>query len=73
MKSLQNVETGLEDSPMHPPCADMSEAKLTGEWRVFFDGLTSQPLPDRMLELAQALEEAFGRGDLYDQDVRRPS
>jgi len=26
-----------------------------------------------MLELAQALEEAFGRGDLYDQDVRRPS
>jgi hypothetical protein len=31
-----------------------------------FDGLTAGPMPDRLLQLADALEEAFQRGELYE-------
>jgi len=72
MKSLQNVRIEIE-GPTTPPRAGLADAPLTAELRVFFDSLTAQPLPDRMLELAQALEDAFGRGELYAADRRRSS
>jgi len=31
-----------------------------------FDSLTAGPMPDRLIELADALEEAFERGELFE-------
>jgi hypothetical protein len=41
----------------------------------FFDGVTSSPIPDRIQQLAKALEDALERDDLYAQDKlsSRPS
>lgn len=73
MKSLQNVRIEIEGPPGPPPQVGLADAALTAELKTFFDSLTTQPLPDRMLELAQALEDAFGRGELYAADRRRRS
>ncbi len=41
----------------------------------FFDGVTASPIPDRIQQLAKALEDALERGDLRPQDTlgARPS
>jgi hypothetical protein len=35
--------------------------------KTFFDGVTSGPIPDRIQQLAKALEDALERGDLCQQ------
>jgi hypothetical protein len=32
--------------------------------KTFFDGVTASPIPDRIQQLAKALEDALERGDL---------
>jgi hypothetical protein len=41
----------------------------------FFDGVTASPIPDRIQQLAKALEDALDRGDLCHQNKlgSRPS
>jgi hypothetical protein len=34
----------------------------------FFDGVTASPIPDRIQQLAKALEDALDRGDLGHQN-----
>jgi len=43
--------------------------------KTFFDGVTASPLPDRIQQLAKALEDALERGDLCPQNKlgSRPS
>jgi hypothetical protein len=43
--------------------------------KTFFDGVTASPIPDRIQQLAKALEEALERGDLRPKDAlsSRPS
>ena len=69
MKSLENTgsETALTQqwavlSP-HPD-------RLGDELKQMFGDLTAGPLPDRMVQLADALEEAFRRGELFDSSPR---
>jgi hypothetical protein len=42
------------------------QQRLGHELKCMFDTLTAGPLPDRLIQLADALEEAFQRGDLFD-------
>lgn len=37
---------------------------IGGQLKSLFGGLTSGPMPDRLAQLADALEEAFERGEL---------
>ncbi len=41
----------------------------------FFDGVTASPIPDRIQQLAKALEDALDRGDIRHQNKlgSRPS
>jgi len=43
--------------------------------KTFFDGVTASPIPDRIQQLAKALEDALERGDLCSQNTlsARPS
>jgi len=43
--------------------------------KTFFDGVTASPMPDRIQQLAKALEDALDRGDICPQDplASRPS
>jgi hypothetical protein len=36
--------------------------------KTFFDGVTASPIPDRIQQLAKALEDALERGDLCQQN-----
>ncbi|HTK34129.1 MAG TPA: hypothetical protein VL358_02430 [Caulobacteraceae bacterium] len=73
MKSLSNIrpksappqEWVILDAP--------TPAQIGDELKVMFSALTAGPLPDRMVQLADALEEAFRRGELFDRDSGRPS
>ncbi len=38
--------------------------ELGGKLKSFFDGLTSGPMPDRLMQLAAQLEAAVERGEL---------
>ena len=42
--------------PLGPP--------LATRLKLYFDGLTQGPVPDHLLQLTEALEVAFERGDL---------
>ena len=46
----------LGSEPLAPPLGD--------PLKVYFDGLTAGPVPDHLLQLTEALEAAFDRGDL---------
>lgn len=48
-----------------------SQAQLGCELKTMFDSLTAGPLPDRLVQLADALEEAFRRGELFEPKTRR--
>ena len=74
MKSLQDIET-TSIGPRWPlPSGRMSagptvsgscvQEQLGCELKVMFDSLTAGPLPDRLVQLAEALEAAFLRGEL---------
>lgn len=53
----KNTDVGVHDTPMPGPLGE----QLKGLFDHFSDG----PMPDRLLNLADALEEAFQRGDLH--------
>ncbi|HTI66109.1 MAG TPA: hypothetical protein VL460_01035 [Caulobacteraceae bacterium] len=62
MKSLQ----GTSAKPVAPHWAAVAAHEQLGcELKTMFDGLTAGPLPDRLVQLADALEEAFMRGELF--------
>ncbi len=83
MKSLQSIDKGSSQSSWGPVArpADRDETpvgsapfmpvfgpqRLGDELKSLYGGLTTAPLPDRMAELADALEEAFRRGELFDR------
>jgi len=58
----------------HQPEQDV-ELALGSCLKSFFDGVTASPVPDRIQQLAKALEDALERGDLRPQDTlsARPS
>jgi hypothetical protein len=63
MKSFQ--ETSIEASEPWPAVSGPPmQAQLGCELKSMFGSLTAGPLPDRLVELADALEEAFRRGEL---------
>jgi hypothetical protein len=68
MKSLQDTsaKTAHGHWPVTPGLA--SPHRLGGELKTVFD---AGPLPDRLTQLADALDEAFRRGELT--GGRRPS
>jgi hypothetical protein len=37
--------------------------------KTFFDGVVASPIPDKIQQLARALEDALDRGDLRPQDA----
>ncbi len=70
MKSFQNASADL-DPPRWPMAAGpAAQAQLGCELKTMFDSLTAGPLPDRLVQLADALEEAFRRGELFDPKPR---
>jgi hypothetical protein len=73
MKSVQDMNA----NPVEPqwPLAPAPEAqeRLGCELKSMFDNLTAGPLPDRLVQLADALDEAFRRGELFDHRARRSS
>lgn len=72
MKSFQP----LDDGPVAidiAPTATLDRHALGDELKSMFDTLTSGPMPDRLLQLADALEEAFMRGDLFEPRSRLDS
>ncbi len=72
MKSFVTIDF-LPASPAPGPAGDPAEQRLGQDLRSMFDNLTSGPMPDRLLQLADALEEAFQRGDLFEPDERLDS
>ena len=42
----------------------MAQSCLGDSLKSFFGGLTSSPIPDRLMQLADELEAAFERGEL---------
>ncbi len=44
-----------------------TELALGSCLKSFFDGVTASPIPDRIQQLAKALEDALERGDLCPQ------
>jgi hypothetical protein len=49
------------DLASYPP-----QERIGVELKTLFETLTSGPMPDRLLQLADALEEAFQRGELFE-------
>jgi hypothetical protein len=43
------------------------QERMGAELKTMFESLTAGPMPDRLLQLADALEDAFQRGDLFDE------
>jgi hypothetical protein len=46
--------------------AEPPQERLGAELKTLFETLTAGPMPDRLLQLADALEEAFQRGELFE-------
>jgi hypothetical protein len=51
--------------------AETVEQALGSRLKTFFDGVVASPIPDKIQQLAKALEDALDRGDLRPQDLRR--
>jgi hypothetical protein len=72
MKSLQDISD--QGRPARWPRAQGPDCDALGtELKSMFGSLTEGPMPDRMRQLADALEEAFRRGELFDIPRSRPS
>jgi len=73
------LQSGDVDRPSRICAATLSEQAmelaLGSCLKTFFDGVTASPIPDRIQQLAKALEEALERGDLRPKDAlsSRPS
>jgi hypothetical protein len=48
----------------------MVEQALGSCLKTFFDGVVASPIPDKIQQLAKALEDALDRGDLCGKDQR---
>ena len=65
--------------PPSPPVArDLAaavpaEAPLGDKLKTYYDRLSSEPVPDGLARLTEALEAAFERGELRCNGVRRPA
>ena len=59
----------LDDPPPRRDLALPPQERLGYELKTMFNTLTAGPLPDRLLQLADALEEAYQQGQLV--EVRR--
>jgi hypothetical protein len=66
MKSFQEAGPELDVSLPWPAAAGNAQAQLGCELKTMFDSLTAGPLPDRLVQLADALDEAFRRGELFE-------
>jgi hypothetical protein len=64
MKSLHDMSTTSIASKWPATAGDPVQERLGCELKTMFDNLTAGPLPDRLVQLADALEEAFRRGEL---------
>jgi hypothetical protein len=73
MKSLSNIGAGAPGSQEWVVLHAQTPDRMGDELKQMFGALTAGPMPDRMLQLTEALEEAFRRGDLFDGDPRRIS
>ncbi|OYX32141.1 MAG: hypothetical protein B7Y99_09020 [Caulobacterales bacterium 32-69-10] len=73
MKSFQDSSANLDQtSRWSVDPAPAAQAQLGCELKTMFDSLTAGPLPDRLVQLADALEEAFRRGELFDPRSTQP-
>ncbi len=73
MKSLNDLAADASASRPWAPLSTLRSDQLGDDLKQMFGQLTAGPLPDRIVQLADALEEAFRRGDLVDPDTRRMS
>lgn len=65
MKSFHDM-TPEPVEPQWPIVSDPAmQTRLGCELKTMFDSLTAGPLPDRLVQLADALDEAFRRGELF--------
>jgi hypothetical protein len=71
MKSLHPIVGDLPRQAQWPLGASPAQARIGDELKTMFDTLTAGPLPDRLVQLADALDEAFRRGELYDTPPSR--
>ena len=55
-----------------PGALDLCQPQLGDQLKRMFGEVSADPMPSRLLELADALEEAFQRGELFDPAARRP-
>ena len=58
------MATRREPGSRHPPAAPSPAVQPELGDRVMFGELSAGPMPPRLLELADRLEEAFQRGEL---------
>lgn len=67
MKSFHEAGAELDQSSRWALGPGMDpKARLGCELKTMFDSLTAGPMPDRLTQLADALEEAFHRGELFE-------
>lgn len=57
--------------PQGAAIAPVSQPDLGDQLKVMFGEMSAGPMPSRLLELADRLEEAFQRGDLFECATRR--
>ena len=50
----------------------VAQPELGDQLKAMFGEMTAGPMPSRLLELADRLEDAFQRGELFDCATRRP-
>ena len=74
MKPLNPTEAITPVIAKWSPLADVGQERLGCELKMMFDSLTAGPLPDRLVQLAAAVDDALRRGELYgDGQPRRVS
>jgi hypothetical protein len=73
MKSFQpncDASTAID---LTMPLGSNDRRVIGDELKTMFDAITSGPMPERLLQLADALEEAFRRGDLFEPRAKLDS
>ena len=65
MKSVNDVGRMPLEGEWRPSQAPPRE-RLGCELKSMFENLTSGPMPEHLLQLADALEDAFQRGELFE-------
>jgi hypothetical protein len=66
MKSFQPTCDASTAIDLGMPLRPHERSVLGDDLKSMFDTITSGPMPERLLQLADALEEAFRRGDLFE-------